>query len=206
MSDAAQVLPLRRIGSRVNRKLNLVIPVDTAGGALYVHSIPISREVFERYWLPISKAFAGIYGQGLSVMAGPRVAALMLKKVSEEAGLWEGPDGVEKGLMNEIRRLTNVAVPNRVNGGWEVVPYDDVVRQKRLDPDDLSEIENALVFFICASSMHREAEIQNILTGMSLLWGAQTTSSSCTEYANSLPTSTVIDSSGETAPISSVPS
>ena len=98
---------------RINKALNLVIPVDwEMGGQIFVHSTPISREVFEQYFLVISKTFAAIFSQGLGAVAGPRIAYLMLKKTAEDMGLWAGPAGVGAGLMNEMIRLSNVIMPD----------------------------------------------------------------------------------------------
>lgn len=188
----------------IDRKLNLVLPVERETGAIYVHSTPISKAVFETYFEVISKTFASIYGGGHAVQAGPRIAAMMLKKVATDMGIWGGQAGVENGLMNEIRRLSNViAIGDR---GWETMPLDDAIARDVLGEDDLSEVENAIVFFIVASSMHKKTDLPAVLGGMGVLWDALTTSSNSTEYANSLKTSTRDEPTGETAKPSSIPS
>jgi hypothetical protein len=191
---------------RINSNLNLVFPVDTASnGTVYVHATPLSREVFERYFLVISRTFTAIYAEGLQIMGGPRVAALMLKKVAEERGEWDGPDGVRDGLMAEIRRLMNVAVVGPE--GWKSLPYHTARRDGTIDDDDAAEVEGIVCFFISASAMHLRSQLPSILSGVSSLWGAQTTSSNSTEYAASLPISTEIDPSNAIQPeVSSVPS
>ena len=190
---------------RINRKLNLVIPVDTDIGTVYVHSTPISREVFEKYFLVISKTFATIYRQGLEVVAGPRVAGIMLKRVATDLGIWEGDEGVELGLVAEMRRLTNVLIPNaEKKGGWDLMGLQDAIDRDILDDDEVSEVEGAVTFFMCASSMHRKTELPAILAGMTSLWDALTTSSSCTEYRDFLATST--EAKPTTTTTSSVPS
>ena len=55
---------------KINRALNLVIPIDSEKGQLFVHSTPISREIFEQYFLVISKTFAAIFSEGLGAIAG----------------------------------------------------------------------------------------------------------------------------------------
>ncbi len=181
---------------RINRKLNIVFPIDTEAGTVYVHSTPISREVFEKYFLVIAKTFSAIYREGLEVMSGPRVAAMMLKRVATSMNEWDGADGVENGLIAEMHRLSNFVMPS--DSGWTTIPFQDALNRKLLDPDDLSEAEGVLCFFTLAASMHRPADLTAVLNGMTSLWGAQTTSLNCTEYARSLPISTVTDSSGET--------
>jgi hypothetical protein len=59
----------------LNRKLNLVLHVDTEKGRIYIHSVPIGRLIFEDNFLVIGRAFTAIYTNGLGPVAGPRVAA-----------------------------------------------------------------------------------------------------------------------------------
>lgn len=189
---------------KLDRKLNLVVPVEVDSGTIYVHSMPVTREVFEQYFLVISKTFSAIYSQGLHAAAGPRVAAMLLKSIAVDLGQWEGPGGVENGLMNEIRRLTNVVMPG--SSGWTTVPYDTASAQGLLSDDDKSEIENAIVFFIVASAMHKKKDLASILTGAGKLWDSRIESLNCTEYARSLPISTETASTGATVAASSIPS
>jgi hypothetical protein len=190
---------------KLNRKLNLVFDIEREDGTkLYIHAMPISREVFETFFLVISKAFAAIYSEGLQVLAGPRVAALVLKQVATDAGQWDGPTGVRTGLMNEIRRLANVVM--LTDQGWATLPLQSAIDRDLLDEDELAEAEGVITFFICASAMHRRSELGQILTSMTGLWGAQLTSLNCTEFATSLPTSTATASSTPLMQASSVPS
>lgn len=187
---------------RIDKKLNLVVPVDADGGTVYVHSTPLSREVFEQYFMVISRTFADIYRQRLELVAGPRVAMMLLRRVAREQGVLDGPDGVDRVLIPEIRRLTTVAIPG--DRGFEHYPLQDVIDRTLLSEEDIAEVEGVVTFFICASAMHRRAELPIILDGMGSLWGAQTTSFSLTEYIASLPKSTEDMTSPTTT--SSVPS
>lgn len=193
---------------RIDKKLNVVIPLPRdSEGTLYVHATPISREAFETYFLPISVAFSRIWSEGLSVMAGPRVALKMLRKVSEERKIWDGPEGVQAGLVEEMKRLTNVVV--RTPTGWNAVPMYNAVQQDLLTEDEVDHAENTVCFFILASAMYRRRELASILEGMNDLWGTQSVLSNSTEYAASLTTSTGVVSTGEKpteAVVSSVPS
>jgi hypothetical protein len=189
---------------RLDRSLNLVLPLETDNGTVYVHSTPVSRDTFERHYLVVSKTFAAMYQEGLAALAGPRVAAMLLRDVAMNTrgqngspNAWEGSDGVELGLMAEIRRLTNLVMPSEK--GWETIPFQDAISRKLLSPDDIADAESVIVFFICASAMHRRATLEAFLTGAASLWGAQITSSTSTGYAASLPTSIETASSGEKA-------
>ena len=132
----------------IDRKLNLVIPVDNSDGSVtYVHSTPISREVFERYFKIIARTFAEIYSGGYTVYSGPRVAALLLKSTAMDLGVWDGPTGVERGLMDEIRRLTNVVLP-APQGGWVTMPFVEAIKAGQINEDDVAEVDNALAFLL----------------------------------------------------------
>jgi len=188
---------------RIDESLNIVVPIDRDDGTtVYVHAAPISREVFQRYWLPLSKAFAMIYGEGLH-LAGPRIAAMSLQKVSEELRVWDGPMGVERGLLPEIRRLANVVAPGAGNGhgrGWQMIPYEDAVKADLIDQDDADEIEGVLVFFTLAWRLNRRSERKGLIDGLVALWGASTSSQSLSEFAASLPTSTETANTGAMPP------
>lgn len=173
---------------RIDKKLNLVVPVDTDSGTVYVHSTPISREVFETYYRVLGRAFADIFRQRLEIVAGPRLAMLILRDVAREQGE-DVLENVEKGLIAEIHRLTNVAMPMK-EGGWNTVPFQDVLDQKLLSEDDVAEVEGVITFFTLASAMFRKKDLPTILNGMASLWGARVVSSTCSEYVASLPRST----------------
>ena len=178
----------------LNRKLNLVLSVDTEKGPVHVHSSPIGREVFEDNFLVISRAFTAVYTNGLGPVTGPRVAALLLRDEAKKMGVWER---TQQSLMNEIYRLTNVIAPT--DNGWDSFPFMVAKQRGILDPDEAAEVENCIVYFTCASSIHLRAELAVATEGLSTLWNAQTTSSNVTEYMRSLPTSTLTETTGETA-------
>ena len=43
---------------KIDRRLNLVQPIETGSGTVYLHSVPLSREVWETYFLVLSKTYA----------------------------------------------------------------------------------------------------------------------------------------------------
>jgi hypothetical protein len=178
--------------AKLNRKLNLVLSVETGDGTVHIHSVPIGREVFEDNFLPISRAFTAVYTNGLGPVTGPRVAALLLKQEATTLGVWER---TQQSLMNEIYRLTNVIAPG--DGGWETMPFDVAKKRGVLEDSVASEVENCIVYFICASSIHLKAELTVAMEGLNTLWGAQTTLSNATEYMNSLRISTQEEITGE---------
>ena len=175
--------------TRINNKLNIVIPVDeTSLGTVYVHATPISRATFERFYDVLGATFTALYQKRLNLFSGPKVTSLLLRDTAKELGRWDGPDGIERGLLPEIWRLTNVAVLG--DRGWEAIPYHDAVAKKVFDDDDQAEVENAVCFFTVNSAVMPKGQLGTILAGMESLWGVQVTSLSCTEFAAGLPRST----------------
>ena len=182
---------------RINERLNLVIPVYGEDDAIvaWVHSMPVSREVFEANYLLISKTFTTIFAQGLGEVAGPRVAAFILRDHARRLSGDASNDTAAHALLAEIHRLTNVSLPTA--NGWEAWSYDQVVKRKLLHEDDLAEVESAIVFFIVVSAMQRRQVAEAMVKGAARLWGAETTYSNITAFQHSLPTSTTAGNSGD---------
>jgi hypothetical protein len=187
---------------RIDERLNLVIPVDrgTAGNA-YVHVAPLPRTVFEEHYLLISKTFTAIMTEGVSVIAGPRVAGLMLRDVAKRSNSWESAG---QNLLSEIIRLSNVAMPGQ--NGYEQLPLQTVIERKLMDDSEISEVVGAAVFFTVNSAIHKKNVLDVVLENMKDLWGTPTTSFNITEFCVSLQTSTPAASSGATTQGASVPS
>ncbi len=181
---------------KIDQRLNIVIPVEVDKSTYYVHSCPVSREVFEEFFEVISRTFARIFTSGLGVIAGPRVAGLTLRNIAKEMGVWDGPAGVEQGLINEVRRLTHVLVPNPTGQGWTTLLLQEALDGNLISADDASEVENALAFFIVNSAMLRKSDLAGVLAGAAKLWDAQTTLLTSTAFASSLPTLIEADNSG----------
>lgn len=183
---------------RIDKKLNLVVPIYDEEGKVprfYVHSTPVGTDIWEKYWEPISLAFTRVMGGGHGIMGGPRIADKMLCKVAKDMGLWDGPEGIERGLMAEIYRLTNVVAPR--DKGWETIPYEEAKRTL-IEPEDANEIEGALVFFTLISLMNRRTIRREMLDSAMGLWGAQIVLWDCTAFINSLAISTGSENSGAT--------
>jgi hypothetical protein len=189
---------------KIDRKLNLVIPVETEGGVYYVHSQPIGAEVFDVHYMVLAKTFAAIYSEGLGAVAAPRVASRMLRDVAKSLEVWEGPEGVEKALMGEIRRLTNILLPGST--GWESIPLHTAVARDFFTKEEVDEVEGAVTFFTVLSAMHRKSDLERMLQHLIAAWHCQTTSSNSTVFASSLTTPIGEESSGEKVPLSSIPS
>jgi hypothetical protein len=173
----------------LNEKLHLIIPIYGDDGetvTAYVHSAPVTRETFDAHFMLIAKTFAAIYAEGLGFIAGPRVAANILREIADKRHDEVGA----MALMNEIRRLTNVTL--RTPQGWDAVPFQEVIdRGTALSLDEVAEVTNAIVFFIVTSAMQRKQDLKEMMDGAARLWGARTSWSGFTAFVASLGTSTV---------------
>jgi hypothetical protein len=191
----------------INKKLNLVIPIDTDKGRIWIHSTPISKEVFESNYLLLTKTLADLYSNGIGPSFAPRIALLSLKDTAKEM---DESNDISNNLIQEIYRITNVLMPDP-SGRWQTIPFVEVISKKIIDEQQLSEVENAIIYFIVASAVHLRSELQMAYLGLKNNWQAQTTLLNVTEYGNSLATSTVAVNTGEKTPAlvpnqSSVPS
>jgi hypothetical protein len=173
---------------RIDRRLNFVVPIKREGGTVYVHAMPLLRETFERYAVVLAQTYGMIHGKGLGVVTGPRIAHLLLKQIAIAEGVWEGPEGVELGLMAEIKRLANMVT--LTEQGWRPLGLEDALKRGALDEDEASEVLGLITFFTVTSAVERKDQSLSILTFAAQMWGALTTSLNCTEFGNSLPTST----------------
>lgn len=188
---------------RINKKLNLIVPVDSEHGTIYVHSTPVAYEIFEQFYLPLSKTFANLFSQGLGVLASPRVAYLALKSISEEMGIWNGPAGVHAGFVNEFIRLSNIAKTG--TNGWETIPLHVAMQKGVIDEETSREVLSAITFFTLVVLMNRPKQAEVMMEAVNSLWQTETTYLDFTEFLNSLKTSTEEGNTGVTENTSSVP-
>ena len=190
---------------RVDRKLNLVLTVERDEGEAFVYSSPLHKLVFERYFLTITKTHAAMLENGPEwlIRMGPQTAKLMLKRVAEADGIWEGMEGVQRGLLSEIRRTTCVFMPTE--SGWDMVPLQHALDKGFFTEDDADEVENAVVFFTVGCASRRKTQADALMSTVFGLLGGSITSSTATEFQASLPTPKLEESIGVRAKQSSIP-
>ncbi|EGQ2049050.1 TPA: hypothetical protein ODN34_004515 [Escherichia coli] len=180
---------------KISRNLNLIIPVRTEKGNGWIHATPISKEVFKEHFFILSKTFSAIFSEGLGVVAGPRIAFLMLERISRDSGIWDDDKGVRNTLVNEIIRLANLVYP--VEGkGYDTLPLDMALERGIVEFDDVA---GELVFFTCVSSINTPEQTEQMMLAVSGMWNSRTSSLSLTEWIASLPTLKPVASSGATA-------
>ncbi len=192
----------------IDKRLNLVVPIIRADETkLYIHSTPVRPETFEMYHMVMAKTFSAFAQNGLDPRSGPSVAAMILKDVAKsttrDGGLnwWDGPDGVggESGLMAEIVRLSNVLTP-QTDKGWGTMPLALALEKQLIDPEEKTEAMNLLAFFTVVSLVAPRVDRPRLVNGMAAIYELQTTLLNSTEFAVSLKTSTIAESSGERKP------
>ncbi|EFN1894346.1 hypothetical protein ACXL1S_005361 [Escherichia coli] len=187
---------------KIAKNLNLIIPVRTEKGNGWIHATPISKEVFKEHFFILGKTFSAMFSDGLGVVAGPRVAFLMLEKISCDSGIWEGDKGVRNTLVNEIIRLANLVYP--VEGkGYDTIPLDMALDREIID---LDEVAGELIFFTCVSSINSPEQAKGTMDVVNGIWSTQCSSLNLTEWIASLPTLKSAASSGVTANTSSATS
>lgn len=193
---------------RIDKRLNLIVPIysDEEGSDVtaYVHSTPLPEGVVDQYFMVLGQTYSAIFSQGLGLAGGPPHAMRVLRHIATERGVWNddpatGQAGVQRGLIEEIRRLTNVAALDK-DGRWDQLPLQVAVDRGVLSTDDRAEVENAIVFFIVASATLGRAQRPGMLRAAAELWGARISSSTFTELVSSLKTSTETANTGGTSP------
>ncbi len=180
---------------KISRNLNLIIPVRTEKGNGWVHATPISKEVFKEHFFILSKTFSAIFSEGLGVVAGPRIACLMLERISSDMNIWDGEKGVRNTLVNEIIRLANLVYPAE-GKGYDTIPLDMALERGIVEFDDVA---GELVFFTCVSLINTPEQTEQMMLAVSGMWNSRTSSLSLTEWIASLPTLKPVASSGATA-------
>jgi len=191
---------------KIDRALNLVMQIQTAkNGLVYVHSTPISRSIFEQFYLEIGKVFSQCFdsvNQAHLALSAPQLAYPALKSISIKAGNWEGAGGVKFGLVNEIVRLTNVIL----NGdqGWYSLPFDTAVKRGIIDEDEEAEVLSSLVFFTAISKVAPKDLKNSFLEMAGALRNWEISSLDCTAFQNGLPIQTKPETTGKKVKESSI--
>lgn len=196
---------------QINKRMHFVVPMYGEDGktiAAYAHSTPLPSEVVDVNFMLLAQTFSSIFNQGLGEAAGPAVAARLLRQIATNTGIWEDEKKQPlrgQVLMEEIRRLTNIIVPGEPGQPWRQLPLQTAVDLGSISPEDKSEVENAVVFFIVVSATLPRAQRKSMLEGAAELWSAQLSFSNSTEWAASLKTSTGTGNSGGRSPAPAKP-
>lgn len=183
---------------QITDSLNLAIPF---GDGLTAYHTPIARAVYEMHYSVINATKAALSRKGIHYQmgSGPRIANLVLKdegiKDAAERDIVDGQgrplDERTPALLAEIKRLTTVLVPGL--NGYENLPIDVAISQGKIDEEDWSEIEAAIVFFTCHVMPAKKSNRASIAAATASVLNGSITSSAPMEFSASLPTSMKTD-------------
>lgn len=177
---------------RFTRDSKLTFPVETENhGRVYVYSIPLARVLFEQFCMELGETYSqcfGAYDPRHVAMTAPQLAYPLLKKTAIKLGTWDGPSGVQAGLVNELSRLTQVAYAGEA--GWEKLPLELALKREILDEDSYSEALSTLVFTLLAARVGPKSLMEHSMLAAGSPRDWQATSLDFSAYLNSLPTST----------------
>jgi len=200
---------------KIDEKRNLALPVVTEKVTKKVegkdvtedvvrvwafHS-PVSREVFEANYriLAATKSALASKGSHYLMSSGPRIAALTLKDEGRRDAADRGSfdkdgnvvDGETAAFFEEIKRLTMVLCAGA--HGWDMLPIETAISSGKIDAEDWEEVASSIVFFCCHYAMARKADRETTAKATASLLGASISSSSITEFKDSLPNSTPVE-------------
>lgn len=187
---------------KIDKSLNLIVPIKSNDGEIYFHHTPILRETFKKYSLVICKTFTELLQNGLE-LTGAKIAAMQLEEVAIKIGKWEGKEGVKDGLMEEITRLTNIICLTQ--NGWETLPVSIAISRDYVSEEDWEEAKQRIVFFTLICAMTTQAVKEDLLSIMNSSWGTRTESLSCMEFIASLQTLKDAETSSKNEIQSSLP-
>jgi len=182
---------------RIDRTLKLVLDCkrEDDGAAYHVFASAIPRAAVKTYWQVINNAMGKLHTSALGAASAPKFAAEAVRSAASELGMATAAD-VEKNFIGEIKRLAMVILPKA--GGWEPVSYEEAAKGL-ISEDESDEILNLLAFFTLALAFYPVQQREPMLTGAFVVhWNGLITSQDFTAWKDSLPTSTLAASSGET--------
>ena len=167
----------------ITGEFNLAIPVlENDTHVLWIHSRPVSKDIFKKYYLPLSKAFSQLHAEGINVLAGPKVATYLLEDIGDQLG--QGTL-IREGFINEIRRITTCCIFTGTK--WETIPLEVAAKKNKLADDIIEEAVAAAIFFTLNwHGLPRQAR-QMMIKMAADLHNWQLTSLPATAWADSLP-------------------
>jgi hypothetical protein len=191
---------------KIDRKLNLVIPIETENhGVAHIHSVSISREIFEQFYLELGKVYSQCFDNKnpeYFILSAPQLAYPALKAIAMKSETWDGNGGVQQGLISAIISLTTIIISGK--NGWETFPLNTAIQRGMIDEDEKAEVLSSLVFFTVIYKVAPKELRKSFMEMAASLRRWHLTSSDFMEYKNGLPTLTEVGNTGEIATVSSV--
>ncbi|HAU5795894.1 TPA: hypothetical protein JD365_12640 [Citrobacter amalonaticus] len=195
---------------KIDKKLNLVSNITRDDGSIvYLHITPFPYEVVEEYCLLLGNLFTNFISQ-VGGLGAARVAAMMLrKKLKQEQDAIDELSNSSAGqqiqpqkrltIVDEIQRLTTVIYKD--DGAWKTATFDSAMKLGVITPDEYREIEGEVVFFMVSSAIQKQELLLPTIGTVIGMFGGQLSSSSTTEFRDSLQKSNpVISTQPQAAP------
>lgn len=175
--------------------MNFVVPLYRGDAVYaYVHMRPLSVAAFELNYRLLLRTYNTMLAEG---PAAARMGHLFLRDAATDlARVGEDAASISASLMNEIGRLSSVILSTK--DGWQTLPLQQAIDGNLLDAGDATEAVNAALFFIVVWHVSPKQVRDSLLKTATELWGAVRSSLQPSEWIASLPTSTVVGSSGAT--------
>lgn len=180
---------------QITNDLRLVVPIktDDAGLALvWGYHVPITREVYQAHYRIIAATKAALFNKGIgyALDLGPATARLALLDAARddaaEHGLEESQAPI---LLAEIARLTTVVAGSK-EAGYKPIPSDNAIANNIISAEEWEEAVSALVFFTSAYWTSKSGVRAKRARRLASALQGSMTSSTLTEFAASLLTST----------------
>jgi len=168
---------------QVSRDLNLTMNLEYEGLNVSVHSIPVSKVIWEQHW----RLFRDVYDDltsGGSLTGALTLAKTILLDLAKKAKREEGA----RELLNAIGAGTFVSTGGK----------PDLLANANIDDDLKTEIENRILFFLVYKQHLLPTQRKEWMETVSTLLNLDFVSSPATEWFTSSPTSTMEESTGET--------
>ena len=201
----------------VNAQLKLVVPLRYAEEdqpdpknpgktikanvpTMWAYHTPISQDTFREHHRIIAAAKTEIFHDDdydYATNVGITTADLSLLDAAEADAKKRGTQSMGPALLAEIQRLTMVSIPAQApQKGFTFVLAETAIQNGIITEDEWHDLECVLVFFTCASMMAMRAKQAKLAAFLARAFGGSMTSSSTTEFAASLTTSTPAATSG----------
>lgn len=170
---------------KISDQLNLVSQLqDSNGRTAFIHVRPFPYEVVEENCVTLGNLFSQFFTLVGSVGA-PRVAAMMLRKQLKADRAAAGYDDGKPDLLDDIQRMATVVYAGEF--GYAAVPLATAIAKGIITPEAYRDVEGEIVFFTVSSAIQRADLIPGTVGRALKMYSALLTSSSVSEYKNSLP-------------------
>ncbi|MDN8009205.1 hypothetical protein C6T59_18765 [Burkholderia multivorans] len=166
---------------KMDRNLNLVFDLENG---VYAYVMPISLDIWRSYRIPLAMVLEEI--RSLQC-AGLSVAADLFRESCEKRGVDAEP------FFAEIKRCTTVGFADSEEG-FKTLPFGVAKAQGKITDEGADEIANFTSFWLASLLAKWARGLSYVALSLSQVVG---TSSTFTDFLDSLQTSTTVDASDE---------